>query len=121
MSGEDVKGVQDLMEPDNPGQVLQPCTAAAATERHERHAGVVDAEAQNATAAEVAVLLAAVSDGEEFLGLNVLTPYRSRRQPREVQGASKDIAPTKIARRVGLDRDDVDGVAREQNARPDRS
>ena len=60
------------MEPDNPGQVLQPCTAAAATERHERHAGVVDAEACDRVAEQVAVLHRAVRDGEELLELDVL-------------------------------------------------
>ena len=97
MSGEDVKGVQDLMEPDNPGQVLQPCTAAAATERHERHAGVVDAEACDRVAEQVAVLHRAVRDGEELLGLDVLVLYDGRGEAGEVQGAAEDVAPTHVA------------------------
>ena len=97
MRGKHVKGVNYLVETDNPGQMLQPRAAAAPTKSDESRAGVVHTEAHHGSPEQVAVLLAAVRDRQKLLGLNVLVPDGARGQTREVQGAAKDIAPAEVA------------------------
>ena len=78
VGGDHVKRVNNLVEPYDTGQVLQPHAAAAPAESREGHAGVVDAEACDRVAEQVALLHRAVRDCEELLGLDVFLLHDGR-------------------------------------------
>ena len=96
MSGGDVESMHDLVEPDNAGQMLQPCAAAAATKSGEGHAGVVHAEPHDGPTQQMTVLQAAVRQSEELFGLDVLAVDDRVGEAGEVEGAAKDVAPTQV-------------------------